>query len=118
MAGVTRSFRSIRPGTCSTPRPSRRASRSCRRRVTTICTIPAPGRRGAPSSRHWGRCRGRGRRRRGAAFTLGFLAGELTGSADGLGLLAGALLGRLLVIVPELHLAEDAFALHLLFQRP
>src|SRR6476469_4176936 len=51
-------------------------------------------------------------------FALGLLARELAGAADGLGLLAGALLRGLLVIVTELHLAEDAFALHFLFQSP
>jgi hypothetical protein len=48
------------------------------------------------------------------AFTLGAFAGELTGAADGLGLLSRLLLGGLLVVVPELHLPENAFALQLL----
>jgi hypothetical protein len=48
------------------------------------------------------------------AFTLGLLARQLAGPAHGLGLLADALLGRLLVVFPLLHLAEDALALHLL----
>jgi hypothetical protein len=48
------------------------------------------------------------------AFTLGLLARQLAGPAHGLGLLADALLGRLLVVLPLLHLAEDALALHLL----
>src|SRR5512147_1835328 len=52
------------------------------------------------------------------AFALRLLARELARSADGLGLLAGTLLRGLLVIVTELHLAEDAFALHFLLQRP
>ena len=52
------------------------------------------------------------------AFALGLLARKLAGPADGLGLLAGTLLRGLLVIVPKLHLAEDAFALHFLLQRP
>jgi hypothetical protein len=38
-------------------------------------------------------------------------------SADGFGLLAGLLLGRLLVVAAELHLAENALALHLLLER-
>src|SRR3546814_7331282 len=38
------------------------------------------------------------------------------GAADRLGLLAGTALGRLLVMAAQLHLAEDAFALHLLLQ--
>src|SRR5262249_2711328 len=52
------------------------------------------------------------------AFALGLLARQLAGPAHGLGLLAYALLGRLLVVFPLLHLAEDALALHLPLQRP
>jgi len=44
------------------------------------------------------------------AFTLGLLARQLAGPAHSLGLLAHALLGRLLVVLPLLHLAEDALA--------
>src|SRR4029077_18027758 len=50
------------------------------------------------------------------ALTLHALAHQLAGPADGLGALAGAALGGLLVIAAELHLAEDPFALHLLLQ--
>ena len=62
--------------------------------------------------------RARRRTRRGweQAFALGALTGELAGATDGLGLLAGALLGGLLVVAAQLHLAEDAFPLHLLLQ--
>jgi hypothetical protein len=49
---------------------------------------------------------------------LRLLACELAGAADRLGLLAGTLLGGLLVIITELHLAEDAFTLHFLLQGP
>lgn len=65
------------------------------------------------------RCRGVGRRRGGrqTTFALGALAGKLTGTTNGLGLLARLLLGGLLVVVPELHLPENAFALQLLLQR-
>src|SRR6476661_1849965 len=63
------------------------------------------------------RSAGRTRLGRNEAFALSLLAGELTGAANGLGLLAGALLGRLFVVIAELHLAEDAFALHLFLQR-
>ena len=52
------------------------------------------------------------------AFALSALAGQLAGAADGLSLLAGTLLRRLLVVVPQLHLAEDTFALKLLLERP
>src|SRR5688572_2009795 len=53
-----------------------------------------------------------------AAFALCLLARELSCPANGFGLFAGALLRGLLVIIAELHLAEDAFALHFLLQRP
>jgi hypothetical protein len=51
------------------------------------------------------------------AFALQLLAGQLAGAANGFGLLAGALLGRLLVVATQLHFTEDAFALHLLLKR-
>src|SRR4029077_1057306 len=50
------------------------------------------------------------------ALALHTLAHQLAGPADGLGALAGAALGGLLVVAAELHLSEDAFALHLLLQ--
>src|SRR6476646_5332957 len=64
------------------------------------------------------RSAGRTRLGRNEAFALSLLAGELAGPANGRGLLASALLGRLFVVIAELHLAEDAFALHLFLQRP
>lgn len=57
----------------------------------------------------------RGRTRQ-QAFALGAFAGQLARAADRLRLLAGALLGGLLIVVAALHLAESAFPLHLLFQ--
>src|ERR1700691_2748373 len=51
------------------------------------------------------------------ALALQALSLELAVAADRLGPFAGAPLARLLVMAPELHLAEDAFALHLLLQR-
>jgi len=66
------------------------------------------------------RTRGRGgggRSGRQTTLALGTLARKLTGATDGLGLLARLLLGRLLVVVPQLHLAENALALQLLLQR-
>jgi len=50
------------------------------------------------------------------ALALQFLARELAGAADGFRLLSDSLLGGLLVMAAELHLAEDALALHLLLQ--
>ncbi len=37
-------------------------------------------------------------------------------AADGFGLLAGATLGRFLVVAAQLHLTEDAFALKFLLE--
>src|SRR5450755_2333179 len=51
------------------------------------------------------------------ALALQTLALQLAIAADRLGPFAGALLARLLVVASELHLAEDALTLHLLFQR-
>src|SRR5579872_738225 len=51
------------------------------------------------------------------AFTLQLLAGELARAAHGFGLFTSLLLGGLFVVTAELHLAENALALHLLFQR-
>src|SRR4051794_1548593 len=50
------------------------------------------------------------------ALALHALAHQLAGAADGFGPLAGAALGGLFVVTAELHLAEDALALHLLLQ--
>src|SRR5205085_860632 len=46
------------------------------------------------------------------------LALQLAGAADGGGALAGALLGRLLVMTAQHHLAVHALALELLLERP
>src|SRR5581483_4436852 len=62
--------------------------------------------------------RPRGLLRRGdQAFALGALAGQLAGAAHRFRLLAGALLGGLFIVHVPLHLAERAFALHLLLER-
>src|ERR1700732_706919 len=50
------------------------------------------------------------------ALALGAFAGELAVAADRFRLLPGLLFGRLLVMAAELHLAEDALALHLFLQ--
>jgi hypothetical protein len=47
---------------------------------------------------------------------LQLFAGELAGATDGFRLLPDSLLRGFLVMLTELHLAEDAFALHLLLQ--
>ncbi len=50
------------------------------------------------------------------AFAVHALAQKLAGAANGFGLLAGALLRRLLIAAAQLHLAENTFALHLFLQ--
>lgn len=50
-------------------------------------------------------------------FALGALASKLAGTAHGFSALAGFLLGRLFEVLTGLHFPEQAFALHLLFQR-
>src|SRR6185312_9952128 len=50
-------------------------------------------------------------------FALHALALQLAIAAHRFGPLAGALLGGLLIGAAQLHLPEDAFALHLLLQR-
>lgn len=51
------------------------------------------------------------------ALALQPFARQLAGPADGFGPLAGLALGGLFVTAAELHLAEDALALHLLLER-
>src|ERR1700716_3412421 len=51
------------------------------------------------------------------AFALQLLAGELARAAHGFGLFTGLLFGGLFIMAAELHLAENALALHLLLQR-
>jgi hypothetical protein len=48
-------------------------------------------------------------------FPLQPFASQLTGTADRFRLLAGSPLGRFFVVAADLHFAEDALALHLLF---
>ena len=48
---------------------------------------------------------------------LGPLAHQLAVATDRLGLLAGATLGRLLIVPPHAHLAIQPFTLHLLLER-
>src|SRR3979409_221552 len=50
-------------------------------------------------------------------LALHFLARELAGAADGFRFLPGSLFGGFLVMAAQLHLAEDALALHLFLQR-
>lgn len=57
-------------------------------------------------------------RRGNETFALRLLASELALSSDRLRLFPLRPLGRLLITAPPFHLAEDAFALHLLLQDP
>src|SRR5690348_9353022 len=91
--------------------------KSCAKNATAPAT--RSGRRRQPS-REMKSARRAGNRlglHRNEALALHLLAGELAGAADRLGALAGALFRRLLIMAAELHFAENAFALHLLFQR-
>ena len=51
------------------------------------------------------------------AFALQPLPLHFAGTAHGFGRLAGTPFRRFLVVTPQLHLAEHAFALHLLLER-
>ena len=51
------------------------------------------------------------------AFALDTLAFHFTGSPHGFRRFSCSALGGFLVVTPELHLAEHAFALHLLLKR-
>jgi len=51
------------------------------------------------------------------AFALHLLARQLAGAANGFGLFAGALFGRLFIMTAQLHFAENALTLHLLLER-
>src|SRR5262249_50750977 len=72
--------------------------------------------RGAPGSGA-GAARGGPRLHRQQALALHALAGELARPADRFRLLARLLFRGFFVVAAELHLAENALALHLLFQR-
>ena len=109
-----RQFHSVRP-------PQSNVRSKARRRAMTIDHKPGNSAENSTRARPRRQLSGaptRGLRlHRQQAFALQLLAGELAGAAHGLGLLAGALLRGLLVMAAELHLTENAFALHLLLQR-
>src|ERR1700743_1167990 len=92
MSCVDRSARSARPGT--------------RAATTASATLRA----GTSAE-------GRLRLHRQQAFTLQLLAGGVACTASRLRLFAGFLFRGLFVMAAELHLAENALALHLLLQR-
>src|SRR5450756_1060125 len=81
--------------------------------VTVVPRSEAGGTHGAASS---GGPWDHPRLHRQQALALHLFAGELAGPADGFRLLPDSLLGGFLVMAAELHLAEDALALHLLLQ--
>src|SRR5438309_12073916 len=69
-------------------------------------------RRGAgPGSGRWAGFHGQ------EALALEPLTRELAGAADGLGFLTRFLFGGFLVMTAQLHLSEDALALHLFLER-
>ena len=89
----------------------RQMDHSMARRVSSALgtargTTPSPGPRNDP----WFHRR--------QALALQFLARELAGAADGIRPLPRFPRRGVLVMAAELHLAEDAFALHLLLQHP
>jgi hypothetical protein len=55
--------------------------------------------------------------RSAATFANGFFTGQLARPPDRLGLLARPLFGWLFKVIPQFHLTEHAFALHLFLQR-
>jgi hypothetical protein len=50
------------------------------------------------------------------AFALGQFPGSLARATDGFGFLAGLALGRFFIRLATLHLAKNAFSLHLLLE--
>jgi len=80
-------------------------------------TPKAPPKGQSSKTNQPGRSTGETGRLGSEAFAVHALAEQLAGAADSLGLLAGALLRRLLIAAAQLHLAKNAFALHLLLER-
>jgi hypothetical protein len=78
----------------------------------------------APANKHWFTSKRRQSTGSSAAagnkttFALQALAGQLANAANGFSLFTGTLLRWLFVVVAHLHFTEDAFALHLLLERP
>src|SRR6516165_3100670 len=83
--------------------------------TAVVPKIRSGGARGAASS---GGPWGHPRLHRQQTLALHLFAGELAGAADGFRFLPGSLLGGFFVTAAELHLAEDALALHLFLQHP
>src|SRR5579862_5512653 len=118
-------------GPCKSPREGACLAASswmaCRRpwprrpwaQATSVTRVPeskAGCARRAASSRAAGGARNNPGLHRQQTLALQLLAGKLAGAADGFRLLADPFLGRFLVMSAQLHLAEDALALHLLLQ--
>ena len=83
--------------------------------VTVVPRSEAGGTYGAASS---GGPWDHPRLHRQQTLPLHLFADELAGAANGFRLLSDSLLRGFLVMAAELHLAEDALALHLLLQHP
>src|SRR5690348_4179968 len=87
---------------------------------TWLCACSAETRRAAAAAAGPARASGArndARLHRQQAFALHLLARELAGAADRFRLFPRLLFGGFLVMTAELHLAENAFALHLFLQR-
>src|ERR1035437_1027221 len=113
MFNTGRSAKITRPGIY---RLTHRCPMSCTTRSSADFQLAAP-RSEAGGARGAAFCRGpwdHPRLHRQQTLALHLFAGELAGPADGFRLLPDSLLGGFLVMAAELHLAEDALALHLL----
>src|ERR1700728_672006 len=89
------------------------SARNAEASLTAVAGSKAGSTRRTASS---GGSRDHPRLHRQQALALQLFAGELASAADGFRFLADPSLGRLFVMAAELHLAEDALALHLLLQ--
>src|SRR6185312_548100 len=104
-------------------RPPKTRARAAGARATVgtwICACSAETRRAAAAAAgpaRAGGARNDARLHRQETFALHLLARELAGAADRFRLFPRFLFGGFLVMTAELHLAENAFALHLLLQR-
>jgi hypothetical protein len=96
------------------PATARAAEAAGARRAASATARRSAGTGPGPAWSAGTRCRRLARKK---AFALRLLARQLARAPHGLGLLAHALFGGLLVVVAQLHLAEDALALHLLLER-
>src|SRR5271169_6224475 len=100
-----------RAGCPARPQQKQSASRSARRAGRPVAGTGARTAAGRTGPQQRLRLAGK------QTLALGLLTGELTGAADRFRLLPRLLFGGLFVVSAELHLAENALALHLFLQR-